>query len=388
MGRPGIGVLMFVAHRAMEQRVLAAIHAGGHAEATMAQGRLFARIGDSGTRLTDLAEMAQVTKQTASFLVDQLERAGFVTREPDPRDARARLVVISAKGREVQRLAAEEERAVYEEWRAHLGDSDFRRLEDVLGRLREVTDPYRHLDPPDSQRSDAGGSEVARVGRPVGLALLEERVAALDGLVGHVRQPGRLAGEDLLADQAVVDGVEGELQHPLRRRALADDLPRPLDATASSSACGTTVDRAHPVHVVGGVVAAEEEDLPGELLADHLREVGAAVAAVEAADVGVGLLEARVLAAGERQVADDVQAVPAAGGPAGDDATTTLGIVRISRWTSRMCSRPPSAVTRRSSTVSAVVALGVLVARAAADALVAAGAERPAAVPRATGRCR
>ena len=149
MGRPGIGVLMFVAHRAMEQRVLAAIHAGGHVEATMAQGRLFARIGDSGTRLTDLAEMAQVTKQTASFLVDQLERAGFVTREPDPRDARARLVVISAKGREVQRLAADEERAVYEEWRAQLGDSDFRRLEDVLGRLREVTDPYRHLDPED-----------------------------------------------------------------------------------------------------------------------------------------------------------------------------------------------------------------------------------------------
>ena len=41
--------------------------------------------------------------------------------------------------------------------------------------------------------------------RPVGVALLQERVAALDRLVGHVRQPRRLAGEHLLADQPVVD---------------------------------------------------------------------------------------------------------------------------------------------------------------------------------------
>src|SRR5207248_3091698 len=54
---------------------------------------------------------------------------------------------------------------------------------------------------------------VPRVGRPVRLALLQERIAALDRLVGHVRQPRCLAGEQLLADQPVVDEVEGVLQH-------------------------------------------------------------------------------------------------------------------------------------------------------------------------------
>src|SRR6059058_3070184 len=53
----------------------------------------------------------------------------------------------------------------------------------------------------------------------------------------------------------------------------------------------------------------------------------------------------------------------------GTTATTTLGIVRMSRCTSRMCSRPPCAATRAASTV-------------AADPLVAAGAEGPAAVLR------
>jgi len=50
---------------------------------------------------------------------------------------------------------------------------------------------------------------------PVGLALFQERVPALGRLVGHVREPGGLAGEELLAHQAVVDGVEGVFQHPL-----------------------------------------------------------------------------------------------------------------------------------------------------------------------------
>ena len=84
------------------------------------------------------------------------------------------------------------------------------------------------------------------------------------------------------------------------------------------------VDRAHAVHVVGRVRAAEEEDLARELLAHHLREVRGAVAAVEGTHVGVGLLEARVLAGGHRQVADDVEAVAATGCPTVDEADDDL----------------------------------------------------------------
>jgi DNA-binding MarR family transcriptional regulator len=144
---PSIGVLMFVAHRAMEQRIVDVIRAAGYTDTTLAQGRVFARIGQDGTRLTDLAEMAQVTKQTASFLVDQLEKGGYVERVADPTDGRARLVRISAKGRQAQAVAAREEQAIYREWEEHLGARDMARLADILQRLREVTDPYRELDP-------------------------------------------------------------------------------------------------------------------------------------------------------------------------------------------------------------------------------------------------
>lgn len=147
MTGPSVGVLMFVAHRAMEQRIAGVVRAAGFSDATLAQGRLFARIGEGGTRLGDLAEMAQVTKQTASFLVDRLEAGGYVERVADPADGRARLVRISAKGREVQAVAAREEQSIYDEWEHHLGTEDMQRLVDIMNRLRQVTDPYRDLDP-------------------------------------------------------------------------------------------------------------------------------------------------------------------------------------------------------------------------------------------------
>ena len=67
------------------------------------------------------------------------------------------------------------------------------------------------------------------------------------------------------------------------------------------------VHRAHPVGVLGGVLVTEEEDLAGELLPDLASEVRRPEAAVEAAHVGVGLLEPAVLGAGDAQVGDDVQ---------------------------------------------------------------------------------
>ncbi|HEY0825422.1 MAG TPA: MarR family winged helix-turn-helix transcriptional regulator [Ramlibacter sp.] len=51
-----------------------------------------------GTRLTDLAQKAGMSKQAMGDLVDQCEAWGLVTREADPRDARARLVRFTATG--------------------------------------------------------------------------------------------------------------------------------------------------------------------------------------------------------------------------------------------------------------------------------------------------
>jgi len=142
---PGLnlGVLCFIAYRAMETRVMDAVLAAGFDDITIAQARMFARIGPDGTRLTDLAEQALVTKQTAGFLVNQLERGGYVRREPDPGDARARLVRITPRGQAAVAVARAAEASVEAEWTRHLGKGSAAQLRRALTRLREITDPYQ-----------------------------------------------------------------------------------------------------------------------------------------------------------------------------------------------------------------------------------------------------
>ena len=137
------GLLLFIAHRAMENRIFEALARAGFDDFTLAQARVMQRIGPDGTRLTRLAEAAQVTKQTAGHLVDQLERTGYVRRTPDPTDARARLVRLAERGVAAQPVAAGVLAEVEDEWRAHLGERRWRQLREALTSLREITDPYR-----------------------------------------------------------------------------------------------------------------------------------------------------------------------------------------------------------------------------------------------------
>jgi DNA-binding MarR family transcriptional regulator len=140
--RQNLGLLCYYPSRAMESRIFAALAEAGFTDLTVAQGRVAARIGPAGTRVTELAEQAGVTKQTAGYLVDQLERAGYVRRVPDPTDARARLVQIAGRGAAVREVARATEAQVEAEWTAHLGPRATEQLRRALTRLRDITDPY------------------------------------------------------------------------------------------------------------------------------------------------------------------------------------------------------------------------------------------------------
>ena len=138
-----VGLLLFIPYRALEARVFASLAAAGYDDMTPAQARVFQRIAPQGSRLTDLAQQAQITKQSAGFLVDQLEKAGYVHRTADPRDARARLVRISPRGAAAIPIAAAVVAQVEAEWTAHLGRRRMAHLRQSLEMLCEITDPYR-----------------------------------------------------------------------------------------------------------------------------------------------------------------------------------------------------------------------------------------------------
>lgn len=136
------GLLLYIPYRWLENRVISALVEAGFTDITTAQMKIVQRIGPDGTRLTELAAQAQVTKQTAGFLVNQLEKGGWVERVPDPADKRARLVRITARGQEAIPVATAAVAEVEAEWTSYLGEQRMAELRRILTDLRTITDPY------------------------------------------------------------------------------------------------------------------------------------------------------------------------------------------------------------------------------------------------------
>lgn len=140
--QPNVGVLMYVAARALEARAYDAVVAAGVSDITPTQARVMAQIDPGGTRVVTLAARARTTKQSATSLVDQLERAGYVERVPDPQDGRAKLVRLTTRARSVGDVADAAVAEALAEWKEHLGPTRMRELEETMGLLRQITDPW------------------------------------------------------------------------------------------------------------------------------------------------------------------------------------------------------------------------------------------------------
>ncbi|GAA5201648.1 MarR family winged helix-turn-helix transcriptional regulator [Rugosimonospora acidiphila] len=71
------------------------VSAAGYADLRPLHGMVFQALRGPGATSTELAERLGVTKQAAGQLVDDLERRGYVRREPHPAGGRRRLVVLT-----------------------------------------------------------------------------------------------------------------------------------------------------------------------------------------------------------------------------------------------------------------------------------------------------
>ncbi len=98
-------------------------------------------VGPNGTRITELAERAWLTKATVVHAVDELERLGYVTRVPDPTDRRAKLVTATARAQEAEDVARAAIADMREAWAELIGDEEMDALEASLRRLRAALWP-------------------------------------------------------------------------------------------------------------------------------------------------------------------------------------------------------------------------------------------------------
>jgi DNA-binding MarR family transcriptional regulator len=95
---------------------------------------------DQGSRLTDVAERARLTKQAVGEAVAELEQLGYVARAPDPADGRAKIIKFTERGREAaltgRRLFAE----IEDEWAERFGEE---RIAEMRAAAEEIAEAYR-----------------------------------------------------------------------------------------------------------------------------------------------------------------------------------------------------------------------------------------------------
>ena len=104
----------------------------GYEDLRPTHGCVFRFVREDGMRLTELAAHAGITKQSAGELVDDLVGLGYVERIADPADKRAKLICLTERGREAQRVGFGLFNEIEQRWAEHFGPDRFEALRELL----------------------------------------------------------------------------------------------------------------------------------------------------------------------------------------------------------------------------------------------------------------
>ena len=124
--------------RALEREITEALHDRGVWDLKPTQARNLLLIDRTGTRLSELAQRADITKQRMMQVIDELQSMGCVRRTPDPEDSRAKVVRLTAKGLRHRAEARRALMAVEARARRQLGERRYDQLASMLEELSSV----------------------------------------------------------------------------------------------------------------------------------------------------------------------------------------------------------------------------------------------------------
>jgi DNA-binding MarR family transcriptional regulator len=95
-------------------------------------GCVFGNVAPEGSRLTDIAERARMTKQSVGEAATDLERRGYLERIPDPTDGRVKIIRLTDRGREAQRVGRHLIDEIERDWAERFGEADIAGLREAL----------------------------------------------------------------------------------------------------------------------------------------------------------------------------------------------------------------------------------------------------------------
>ena len=133
--RPPLIALVERAERALVTDLVAAAADRGFPEVRASHNAVFATLQSEGSRVSDMAARAGITKQSLAAIVKDLEAAGLVTVSPDPVDGRAKLVTYTDRGLECARGGASYLRELEDALATTIGRERLDDLREMLDRV-------------------------------------------------------------------------------------------------------------------------------------------------------------------------------------------------------------------------------------------------------------
>jgi len=127
--------LLDVAFDAFSEELTRRVYAAGYTDVRPGHGCVFGTIDPEGSRLTDLAERAGMTKQTVGEVASDLEKLGYVERVPDPSDGRAKIIRLTERGRVAQATGLGLIEDIERDWAERFGSERVAALREVLEAL-------------------------------------------------------------------------------------------------------------------------------------------------------------------------------------------------------------------------------------------------------------
>ncbi len=131
-GRPPMIRLLDVAFDAFASELERRVAETAFSDIRITHGCVFGNIDPDGSRLTELAERARMTKQSVGEVASELEQRGYIERVPDPTDGRAKIIRLTERGREAQALGLGIIDEIERDWGERYGAERVAALRDAL----------------------------------------------------------------------------------------------------------------------------------------------------------------------------------------------------------------------------------------------------------------
>jgi DNA-binding MarR family transcriptional regulator len=138
LGPPLIGALLRMPWEAVQRHMLQRLQERGFDDFDPAYLTVFRYPGPQGARPTDVAAQVGISKQALNYLLRELERLGYLEREPHPDDHRSKRIVLTERGVAAVGVIREAVAEMEAAWARQLGPKRFAQLRDLLLELNRV----------------------------------------------------------------------------------------------------------------------------------------------------------------------------------------------------------------------------------------------------------